>query len=113
MSAVLCQYLTFSQIGSPVAGFLAMRNAGIVKMAPATRASPTAAVVRQVFSSRMVPRMSRSAAMAITAAGNVAATVMPATSPRYAFAAPRMMERKAPKITAFSVNSFICSSAGT
>ena len=94
-------------------GFLAIRNAGIVKIAPATSASPTAAVVRQVFSSRIVPFMPRRIAIAMTAAGNVAATVMPATRPRYAFAAPRTIESTAPTTTAFTVNSFILVSAGT
>ncbi len=56
-------------------------KAGIVKMAPATSASPTEAVVRAMFSSRMVPRNPRSTAMATTAAGNVAATVRPARMP--------------------------------
>ncbi len=54
----------------------------MVKMAPAASASPTAPVVRAMFSSRMEPRKKRSTAMAITAAGKVAATVMPALRPR-------------------------------
>ena len=51
-------------------------------MAPATRASPTEAVVREMFSSSTDPPSPRSAAIATTAAGNVAATVRPARIPR-------------------------------
>ena len=51
-------------------------------MAPATSASPTEAVVREMFSSRTDPPSARSAAIATTAAGNVAATVNPARIPR-------------------------------
>jgi len=54
----------------------------MVKMAPAASASPTAPVVRAMFSSKIVPLKTRSTAMAMTAAGKVAATVMPALSPR-------------------------------
>ena len=59
-------------------------NAGMVKIAPATRASPTLAEVRAMFCSRMPPRMPgmRKSAMAMTAAGMVAATVWPARIPR-------------------------------
>ena len=48
-------------------------------MAPATSASPTEAAVRAMFCSSMPPRNagSRNSAMAITAAGMVAATVWP------------------------------------
>ena len=53
----------------------------MVKMAPATSPSPTEAVVRAMFSSRMVPRKIRRTAMATTAAGKVAATVSPALIP--------------------------------
>ncbi len=59
----------------------AMTKAGMVKMAPATSASPTEAVVRAMFSSRIVPPTGRSAARATMAAGNVAAMVSPATIP--------------------------------
>jgi len=59
-----------------------MRKAGIVKIAPATNASPTDAVVRARFSSRTFPPKTRSAAIATTAAGKVAATVMPTFIPR-------------------------------
>ncbi len=58
-----------------------MMKAGMVKMAPATNPSPTEAVVRAMFSSRMVPLKSLSTAMATTAAGKVAATVRPARMP--------------------------------
>jgi len=56
----------------------------MVKMAPATRASPTEAAVRAMFCSWMVPRNAgrRNSAIAITAAGMVAATVCPALIPR-------------------------------
>ncbi len=58
----------------------------MVKMAPATSASPTEAAVRAMFCSRMPPRSPRigrrNSAMAITAAGMVAATVCPARMPR-------------------------------
>ena len=59
-------------------------NAGIVKMAAATRASPTEAAVRAMFCSSIVPRNagSRNSAIAITAAGMVAAMVCPAFMPR-------------------------------
>jgi hypothetical protein len=57
-------------------------KAGTVKMAPAAKASPTAPVVRAMFSSRMLPLKSLRTAMEMTAAGNVAATVMPALRPR-------------------------------
>ena len=54
-----------------------MTNAGIVKIAPATNASPTEAAVRAIFCSRMPPRNAgmRNRAIAMTAAGEVAATV--------------------------------------
>jgi len=57
-------------------------KAGIVKIAPATKDSPTEAVVRARFSSRMLPRKIRSAAIATTAAGKVAATVIPTFMPK-------------------------------
>ncbi len=57
-------------------------KAGMVKIAPATRDSPTEAVVRAMFSSRILPLKTRRAAMATTAAGNVAATVRPTFIPR-------------------------------
>ena len=73
--AVDSQYLSSSH--APL-----MTKAGMVKIAPATNASPTEAAVRAMFSSRMLPLSSRSAAIATTAAGNVAATVRPAFMPR-------------------------------
>ena len=57
-------------------------KAGMVKMAPATNDSPTEAVVRARFSSRMLPPKTLSAAIATTAAGKVAATVRPTFMPR-------------------------------
>jgi len=100
------------QIAVPVAGSFAMRNAGIVKIAPATSASPTAAVVRQVFSSRMVPLIPRSAAIAMTAAGNVAATVIPRRD-RVGVGGSSTTASIAPTMSAGSVNSFMLVSAGT
>jgi hypothetical protein len=92
-----------------------MTKAGTVKIAPATNASPTAAAMRMVFCSRMVPRKNgkRNAAIAITAAGKVAETVMPALKPRYAFAAPRMAAITSPRMSALAVISAIEVSAGT
>src|SRR5947208_12660836 len=79
----------------------------MVKMAPETRASPTDAAVREIFCSRIPPRKpgSRNKAMAMTAAGIVAAMVCPAFIPRYAFAAPKTSERKTPTETALIVIS--------
>ena len=59
-------------------------NDGIVKIAPATSASPTEAAVRVMFCSSTPPRNrgTRNSARAITAAGMVAATVWPAFIPR-------------------------------
>ena len=56
----------------------------MVKIAAATSASPTDAAVRAMFCSSIVPRKygSRKSAMAITAAGIVAAMVCPAFMPR-------------------------------
>jgi hypothetical protein len=51
-------------------------------MAPAATLSPIEPAVRARFSSRIVPFQIRSTAIEITAAGYVAATVMPAVSPR-------------------------------
>src|SRR5271156_6174856 len=69
--------------------------------------------VRAMFSSSSDPFHARMAAIAITAAGYVAAIVMPARSPRYALAAPRTMVIKSPSRTARSVNSFISILSGT
>ncbi|MBA7688189.1 hypothetical protein ES703_96668 [subsurface metagenome] len=59
-----------------------IRKAGIVNMAPAARASPTAPVVLAKFSSKIVPLNGRRTAIAITAAGKVAATVIPTIRPK-------------------------------
>ena len=59
-----------------------MTNAGIVKTAPAATDSPIEPTVRAKFSSRSVPFMRRRTAMPMTAAGYVAAIVMPAFRPR-------------------------------
>src|SRR5580700_645613 len=65
-----------------------MTNAGSVKIAPAATDSPMEPAVRAMFSSRTVPLNPRSTAMPMTAAGYVAAMVIPACRPRYALAAP-------------------------
>src|ERR1700722_15179815 len=82
-------------------------NAGMVKIAPATNASPTDAAVRVMFCSRMPPRNHgmRNRAIAMTAAGMVAATVWPAFIPRYALADPKTKARKMPSETALTVIS--------
>ena len=61
---------------------LEMTKAGIVKIAPAARPSPIVPAVRAMFSSSKVPFQARRTAIAITAAGYVAAMVMPARRPR-------------------------------
>ena len=77
--AVDFQYAT---PGSNEGHALAIRNAGIVKIAPAATDSPIDPAVRAIFSSSSDPFHARMAAMAITAAGYVAAIVMPARRPR-------------------------------
>jgi hypothetical protein len=57
-------------------------KAGIVKIAPAATDSPIEPTVRAKFSSSSDPFIIRSTAMPITAAGYVAAIVMPARRPR-------------------------------
>ena len=66
-----------------------------------------------MFSSKTDPFTVRSTAMPITAAGYVAAIVMPACNPKYAFAAPRMTVITSPNNSARSVNSRICMLCGT
>ena len=79
MSAVDFQYAT---PGSNDGHAFAMRKAGIVKIAPAATDSPIDPAVRAMFSSSSDPFHARMAAIAITAAGYVAAIVIPARSPR-------------------------------
>ena len=81
-----------------------MTNAGSVKTAPAAIDSPIEPMVRAMFSSRIEPLNSRSTAMPMMAAGYVAAIVMPARSPRYAFAAPRITVMTRPRRTARNVH---------
>ncbi len=57
-------------------------KAGMVKIAPAATDSPIDPMVRVMFSSSSEPPISFSSAMPITAAGYVAAMVMPAFKPR-------------------------------
>ncbi len=59
-----------------------MRKAGIVKIAPAAMDSPMDPTVLAMFSSRIEPFMILRMAMPMTAAGYVAAIVIPALSPR-------------------------------
>jgi hypothetical protein len=66
-----------------------------------------------MFSSSSEPFMMRSNDMPMTAAGYVAAMVMPARRPRYALAAPRMPVMMRPRITARGVNSLISMLTGT
>src|ERR1700683_185225 len=79
MSAVDFQY---ASLGENDGHAPAMRNAGSVKIAPAATDSPIDPAVRAMFSSSTDPFHARIAAIAITAAGYVAAIVMPARSPR-------------------------------
>ena len=106
MIAVLSQYRSVSQ--APV-----ITNAGIVKIAPAIRDSPTEAVVRAMFSSSIVPLKGLRTAMATTAAGKAAATVSPAFMPTYALAAPSTMAMMTPNTMALKVSSAMFVSAGT
>jgi hypothetical protein len=69
--------------------------------------------VRAKFSSRIEPFIKRKSAIPITAAGYVAAIVMPAFNPRYAFAAPRTTHMTSPIKSARTENSVIEVSAGT
>src|SRR5205085_5176586 len=88
-------------------------KAGIVKMAPAAKPSPMDPAVRAIFSSSSEPFHTRSTAMAITAAGYVAAIVIPARNPKYALAAPRTTVSASTNKTARQVNSFIAIVSGT
>ena len=90
-----------------------MTKAGIVKIAPAISDSPTDAVVRAMFSSRIVPLNGRRTAIATTAAGKAAATVRPAFMPTYAFAAPNTIAMTTPRATAFTVSSAMSVVTGT
>ena len=88
-------------------------NAGMVKTAPAATDSPMEPMVRAMFSSRIEPPISRSSAMPITAAGYVAAMVIPALRPRYALAAPSTPVISRPSRTARKVNSRMSVFSGT
>ena len=65
------------------------------------------------FSSNIVPPMDLRSAIPMTAAGYVAAIVIPAFNPRYAFAAPRITDITSPMINARTVNSAIFVSGET
>ena len=70
--------------------------------------------MRAIFSSRIDdPFRARSTAIPITAAGYVAAMVIPARNPKYALAAPRTIVIKSPSRIAGRVNSLICMFSGT
>ncbi len=90
-----------------------MTNAGMVKIAPAATDSPIEPTVRAMFSSRIEPFIMRSTAMPMTAAGYVAAMVMPARRPRYALAAPKTTVMTRPSRTARKVNSAMLVFSGT
>ena len=85
----------------------------MVKIAPAATDSPIEPTVRAIFSSSSEPFISRSSAMPITAAGYVAAIVIPAFRPRYALAEPRIAVITSPISRARRVNSFISMVSGT
>jgi len=78
MSATESQYLSRVSPGQ----IPAITKAGIVNTAPAATDSPIEPTVLAMFSSSKEPFMSRSRAIPITAAGYVAAIVMPAFKPR-------------------------------
>lgn len=94
--------------------FHAPRNsiAGIVNITPAASAVPAAAPIIPMFTSSIVPFSGFSSAKAITAPGIAADTVIPAYSPKYAFADPSMIASIAPMSIAFSVSSGMFVSAG-
>jgi len=60
-----------------------------------------------LFSKMVVLRKNLLSAMAITAMGMEAETVKPAFNARYTVAAPKMIPKQAPVMTAFHVNSFM------
>ena len=66
ISAVVFQY---ASAGRKEVQALAIRNAGIVKIAPAAMPSPIVPAVRAMFSSSTDPLQARMAANAMTAAG--------------------------------------------
>ena len=84
-----------------------------MKMAPAATDSPMEPAVRAMFSSRIEPLKMRSTAIPMTAAGYVAAMVIPARRPRYALAAPRTTHMIRPSSRARQVNSDIFMFSGT
>ncbi len=81
-------------------------RAGKVKITPAARDSPADAEVCTILFSRMLWFLKkRSINMESTAAGIEADTVIPANNPRYAFAAERTIDNKAPNMNALIVVS--------
>ena len=81
-------------------------NAGIVKITPAARDSPADAAVWTILFSRILDFLNTlNIPIDITAAGMDADTVIPANSPRYAFAPARTIDRIMPRRQAFMVIS--------
>jgi len=76
-------------------------------MTPAARASPVTAMALARLISKMVPRTQRffRITRAMTTAGMVAETVMPAYRPRYALAAAMITVSMIPVMTIFRVSS--------
>ena len=82
-------------------------SAGTVKITPAARDSPALAIVCTALFSRIVTSLNSDLRIIIdiTAAGILAETVIPAYSPRYAFAAVIKIPSKIPTTTTLMVNS--------
>ena len=81
-------------------------KAGKVNITPAANDSPAEAAVWTIlFSSMFLSLNAINIAIEITAAGILALTVIPAYMPRYAFAAPIIIESTTPKIKALAVYS--------
>ena len=81
-------------------------NAGIVKITPAARDSPAEAAVWTILFSRILEfRNTLNIPIDMTAAGMDADTVIPANSPRYAFAPAKIIDRIMPRRHALIVIS--------
>ena len=90
------------------------KSAGSVKIAPAARDSPAEPIVCTILLSRIESFfiIRRITPMEITAAGMDADTVMPTRSPKYAFAAPKIIASSTPMTIDVTVNSGVILSAG-
>ena len=88
--------------------------AGTVKITPAANDSPALAIVWTALFSRILTslNMLRKISIDMTAAGILAETVIPAYSPRYAFAAVIKIPRITPTTRTRNVSSFGSWSAG-